>query len=54
MLQRSIIYTAVTRAEKEVVIVYENNALETACKNNSMKQRHTRLMDMLIQKQQNI
>ena len=40
ILQRNLIYTAITRAKKYVAVVYENNSLkETVFRNNILKRR---------------
>jgi exodeoxyribonuclease V alpha subunit len=41
MLQRNLIYTAVTRGKRLVVLVGESKALGMAVKNNRMQKRHT-------------
>ncbi len=43
LLQRNLIYTAVTRGKKLVILVGEKKALSMAVKNNRMLKRHTRL-----------
>jgi exodeoxyribonuclease V alpha subunit len=43
MLQRNLIYTALTRAKKLVVLVGTKRALAMAVKNNRVEQRHTLL-----------
>lgn len=47
MLQRSLLYTAVTRAKKEVWIVYVDDALKIAIRQNSARFRPTRLGTLL-------
>jgi len=48
LLQRNLIYTAVTRGRKLVVMVGTKKALAIGVKNNKTQQRYTRLMDRLI------
>jgi exodeoxyribonuclease V alpha subunit len=43
MLQRNLLYTAVTRAKKLVILVGTRKALAIAVKNNKVAQRHTAL-----------
>jgi exodeoxyribonuclease V alpha subunit len=47
MLQRNLLYTAVTRARKLVVIVGSKKALAIALKNNRMQSRFTLLKERL-------
>lgn len=47
MLQRNLLYTAVTRAKKEVFIIFEGDSLKIACENTSMVSRLTRFGNML-------
>ncbi len=47
LLQRNLIYTAVTRARKLVVLVGSRRALAIAVKNNAPGERYTRLSDRL-------
>jgi len=47
MLQRNLVYTAVTRGKKLVILVGESKALSMAVKNNRMQKRHTRLAHRL-------
>lgn len=49
MLQRSLLYTAVTRAKKEVWIIYVRGALQKALSHNSCRYRPTRLGGILSQ-----
>lgn len=44
MLQRNLVYTAVTRGKKLVVLVGEKRALERAVANADVKRRYTRLI----------
>lgn len=43
MLQRNLLYTAVTRAKKLVILVGTRKAINIAVKNNKVNQRHTAL-----------
>jgi len=43
MLQRNLLYTAVTRAKKLVILVGTHKALNIAIKNNKVSERHTAL-----------
>ncbi|MEM7116607.1 MAG: ATP-dependent RecD-like DNA helicase [Chloroflexota bacterium] len=43
MLQRNLLYTAVTRAKKLVILVGTRRAINIAVKNNKVTQRHTAL-----------
>ncbi|MBO4300058.1 MAG: ATP-dependent RecD-like DNA helicase, partial [Desulfovibrio sp.] len=43
LLQRNLVYTAVTRGKKLVVLVGESRALHMAVKNNKTRKRYTRL-----------
>jgi len=43
MLQRNLLYTAVTRAKKLVVLVGSRQAIATAVRNQQVRQRNTRL-----------
>lgn len=47
MLQRNLLYTAVTRARKLVVLVGSRNAIAIAVNNQRVRQRNTRLADRL-------
>ncbi len=48
MLQRNLLYTAVTRARKLVVLVGSRQAIGIAVNNNRISQRNTRLCERLI------
>lgn len=48
MLQRNLLYTAVTRASQLVIIVGSPRALETAIRNNTAQRRHSRLDARLL------
>jgi exodeoxyribonuclease V alpha subunit len=43
MLQRNLLYTAVTRAKRIAVLVGTRRALHIAIKNDKVTQRHTAL-----------
>jgi exodeoxyribonuclease V alpha subunit len=47
MLQRNLLYTAVTRAKKLVVLIGSRKALAIAIRNNKVKQRYTALAERL-------
>lgn len=47
MLQRNLLYTAVTRAKKALVIVGEKEAISIAIKNNQSEKRNTKLQNRL-------
>lgn len=47
MLQRNLLYTAITRARRLVVIVGSRRALAIAVKNNPIRERYTRLAERL-------
>ncbi|MBE0448052.1 MAG: ATP-dependent RecD-like DNA helicase [Actinobacteria bacterium] len=47
MLQRNLLYTAVTRGKRLVIIVGSKRALAIAVKNNRIQERHTRLAERL-------
>jgi exodeoxyribonuclease V alpha subunit len=47
MLQRNLIYTAVTRARQVVVLVGSKRAIRIALDNNRIAQRNTRLSERL-------
>lgn len=50
MLQRNLLYTAITRAKALVIIVGMKRALGIAVKNNQVVERHTGLKQALIDK----
>ena len=50
MLQRNLLYTAITRAKKLLVIVGEKKAVYCAIKNNSVLKRNTKLSERLLVK----
>ncbi len=47
LLQRNLIYTAVTRGKKLVVMVGTKKALSIGVKNDRVRKRHSRLRDRL-------
>jgi len=47
MLQRNLLYTALTRGKRLVVIVGSRKALAIAVQNNRIEERYTRLADRL-------
>lgn len=49
MLQRNLLYTAVTRAKELIILVGSKKALAMAIKNNYVQKRNTRLMERLVQ-----
>jgi len=52
MLQRNLLYTAVTRAERLVVLVGTKKAIAIAVKNNKIESRYTSLAERLIREMQ--
>ncbi|MCB0059610.1 MAG: ATP-binding domain-containing protein, partial [Caldilineaceae bacterium] len=48
MLQRNLLYTAVTRARSLVVIVGQPRAISLAVRNNDVMQRYTGLTERLL------
>lgn len=47
MLQRNLLYTAVTRAKKHLVLIYQPGAIEQAVRNNKIAARNSRLAERL-------
>lgn len=47
MLQRNLLYTAITRAKKHLVIIYQPGAIERAVRNNKIAARNSRLAERL-------
>lgn len=47
MLQRNLVYTAVTRAKKRLVVIHQAGALKQAIKNNKIAARNSRLAERL-------
>ena len=50
ILQRNLIYTAVTRAKKYVAIIYEDDALSLSIKKNNVCKRKTNLKNKILEK----
>jgi exodeoxyribonuclease V alpha subunit len=48
MLQRNLLYTAVTRAEEQVVMVGTHRALHIAINNDKVSRRNTKLKERII------
>ena len=48
MLQRNLIFTAITRAKEKVIIITEQDALETAIKKTDIVERKTSLLNRLL------
>ena len=48
MLQRNLLYTAVSRAQRLVVLVGQPRAIALAVRNNNVAQRHSGLRDRLL------
>ena len=49
MLQRNLLYTAVTRAKSLVILLGSKAALQTAVENDRAKRRYTLLAERLAQ-----
>lgn len=49
LLQRNLLYTAITRARKMVVLVGSKKALAIAVRNNRVTERHSRLSERLLE-----
>ncbi|RYE05555.1 MAG: hypothetical protein EOP33_05265 [Rickettsiaceae bacterium] len=49
MLQRNLIYTAVTRAKKLVIMIGQQQALKTAVGKNALDTRYSRLKQRLVE-----
>lgn len=49
MLQRNLLYTAITRARQLVVLVGEQRAISAAVRNNEVARRHSRLAERLCE-----
>lgn len=54
MLKRNLVYTAITRAKKQVVIVGHQKALETAINTNVIAKRNTQLGKRIKEKMESI
>jgi ATP-dependent exoDNAse (exonuclease V) beta subunit len=48
LLQRNLLYTALTRARKKVVVVGQESAIESAISNASIKNRNTAFAKRVI------
>jgi exodeoxyribonuclease V alpha subunit len=48
MLQRNLIYTAITRAKKMVIFIGEREALEIAVRNNTPLERNSKIYEKLV------
>lgn len=48
MLQRNLLYTAITRAKEKVILLGQKKALESAIRNNKTKKRNTLLANRLM------
>ena len=53
MLQRNLLYTAVTRAKRQVILLGSKAALTTAVENDRMRRRYTLLAERLSQQLEN-
>jgi exodeoxyribonuclease V alpha subunit len=47
MLQRNLLYTALTRAKRLLVVVGTKKAIAIAAKNDAIRRRYSRLADRL-------
>jgi exodeoxyribonuclease V alpha subunit len=54
MLQRNLIYTAITRARDLVVVVGTKKAMGIALKNNTVSQRNTTLVQRLRERESDV
>lgn len=50
MLQRNLLYTAITRAKEKVILLGSKKALTTAIQNNRTQKRYTLLAERLAHK----
>ncbi len=50
MLQRNLLYTALTRARKLMIVIGERRALGLAVRNDRQQRRYTRLARLLREK----
>ena len=50
MLQRNLIYTAITRAKKMLIFVGDPKALEMAVRNNTPLKRNSRIYELVVEK----
>ena len=49
LLQRNLLYTAITRAKKKVVLIGQTSAIEQAIRNNKIQKRNTLLAERINQ-----
>jgi len=49
MLQRNLLYTAVTRAKRRLVIICQSEAIEIAVKNDRVQERYSKLRRRLVE-----
>ena len=49
MLQRNLLYTAVTRAKERVILLGSRGALQTAVENDRTRRRYTLLAERLAE-----
>jgi len=49
MLQRNLLYTAVTRAKCRLILVCQSEAVEIAVKNNRVQERYSRLQERMVE-----
>jgi exodeoxyribonuclease V alpha subunit len=47
MLQRNLLYTAITRAKEMVVLIGQRQAIQIAVSNNKVKERYSGLLPRL-------
>jgi exodeoxyribonuclease V alpha subunit len=47
MLQRNVLYTAITRGRQKVILVGSSKAVSLAVNNNTITRRYTRLAERL-------
>jgi ATP-dependent exoDNAse (exonuclease V) beta subunit len=47
LLQRNLLYTAITRAKKKVIILGQASAIEVAIKNDKIQRRNTRFSERI-------
>jgi exodeoxyribonuclease V alpha subunit len=50
MLQRNLLYTAITRAKHRLVLVCQPEAVEIAVKNDRIQERYSRLQERLVER----
>lgn len=49
MLQRNLLYTAITRAKHRLILVCQESAVKAAVKNDKIKERYSRLKERLVE-----